>query len=221
MNLSSDETLKWFGRMSTVLMLMVLGWLGANIYWRLSAPENVRPSAQMETDAQRAQQAIAGRHLFGVHVVASTGTATTPSDIKLNGAIAADKPGQRAYALLSIEGKPSQLVREGEDLAPGITLQRVETRQVSLLRGGQSVTLRLPETGKPSDPNKPGANPTAIAEAQPHNLTPPNAGQPATQPSVIAPPKVVAPPPIQAAPAASPVDPATRRRNRRSTSDDT
>jgi hypothetical protein len=218
MNLSSDETLKWFGRMSTVLMLMVLGWLGANIYWRLSAPESVRPSAQMETDAQRAQQAIAGRHLFGVHVLASTGTATTPSDIKLNGAIAADKPGQRAYALLSIEGKPSQLVREGEDLAPGITLQRVETRQVSLLRGGQTITLRLPETGKPNDPNKPaGIIPAVIAEA------PPNVGQPATQPSVIAPPKVVAPPPVQAAPAVTPSEPSTpssRRRNRRSTSDD-
>jgi hypothetical protein len=201
MNSSSDETLKWFGRMSTVLMLMVLGWLGANIYWRISAPENVRPSAQMETDAQRAQQAIAGRHLFGVHVVASTGTAATPSDIKLNGAIAADKPGQRAYALLSIEGKPSQLVREGEDLAPGITLQRVETRQVSLMRGGQTITLRLPETGKPADPNKPaGVLPAAIAEAPP-------------RPSVT-------PPPIQAAPAVTPPDPATRRRNRRSTSDD-
>ena len=206
MNLSSDETLKWFGRMSTVLMLMVLGWLGANIYWRLSAPESVRPSAQMETDAQRAQQAIAGRHLFGVHVLASTGTATTPSDIKLNGAIAADKPGQRAYALLSIEGKPSQLVREGEDLAPGITLQRVETRQVSLLRGGQTITLRLPETGKPSDPNKPaGVLPAAIAEAPP-------------RPSVTP-----APPPAQAAPAVTPSEPSTpssRRRNRRSTSDD-
>ncbi|MBI5921964.1 MAG: hypothetical protein HY847_09950, partial [Betaproteobacteria bacterium] len=61
MRLPKEHVLKWLGRMSAVLMLAVLGWLGAGIYWSLSAPEDVRPSAQMETDAQRAQQAIAGR----------------------------------------------------------------------------------------------------------------------------------------------------------------
>jgi len=199
--------MKWLGRVSTVVMLAVLGWLGAHIYWRVSAPESVRPSAQMETDAQRAQQSIAGRHLFGVHIANNAGSTTIPSDIKLNGAIAADKPGQRAYALLSIEGKPTQLVREGEDIAPGITLQRVEARQVSIVRGGQPITLRLPERGKAAETNKPGGTlPAAVAY---------------TPPAPAAAPPSLAPPPVQAAP--SPTEPAipTRRRNRRSTADDT
>lgn len=190
-------------------MLALLGWLGADIYWSMSAPESVRPSALMETDLQKAQQAIATRHLFGVYIAASS-PQTAPSDIRLNGAIAADKPGQRAYALLSIEGKPSQLVREGEDLAPGITLKRVEARQVELLRGGQTLTLRLPESGKAqTEANKaaPGTTASTVAEA---------------------PPAVVAAPTVQAVPVpapqvqATPLPPApARRRNRRNANDDT
>lgn len=206
--MDKEKLTQWLGRMSAVLMLALLGWMGANIYWTLNAPESVRPSAQMETDVQKAQQAIAGRHLFGVYVAASS-PVSAPSDIKLNGAIAADKAGQRAYALLSIEGKPSQLVREGEDLAPGITLKRVDTRQVELQRGGQSVILRLPESNKA--PGKGGtpenaaliaASPAPVVEAP--KVEAPKVEIPKVEPS---------PPPPAAAPA--------RGRTRRNSSDDT
>ena len=122
--LERGKVMTWVGRAAAVVMLALLGWLGASIYWTLSAEDGTRPSAQLETDANKAQQAIAARHLFGVHVVASA-PSSAPSDIRLNGAIAAQKPGQRAYALLSIEGKPTQLVREGDEVAPGITLKQV------------------------------------------------------------------------------------------------
>lgn len=215
--------LPWVGRISAVLMLALLGWLGADIYWSMNAPESVRPSALMETDLEKAQQAIAGRHLFGVYVVANA-PASAPSDIRLNGAIAADKPGQRAYALLSIEGKPSQLVREGEDLAPGITLKRVEARQVELLRGGQTLTLRLPESGKAGAAGAPGT-PGTTNPTNPANLPPaPPAGMAAE-----APPAVVAAPAVQTVPVPAPQvqpgplpqDRSSRRRNRRNANDDT
>ena len=193
-------------------MLALLGWLGADIYWTVSAPESVRPSALMETDLQKAQQAIAGRHLFGVYVMASS-PQSAPSDIRLNGAIAADKPGQRAYALLSIEGKPSQLVREGEDLAPGITLKRVEARQVELLRGGQTLTLRLPESGKASTPGAAGTPPAPPA-APLIASTPPPPVEPPQAPTVTP----VAAPTVTLPPSSTPLP--RRGRNRRSTEDD-
>ena len=182
--------MRWLGRMAALVMLAVLGWLGADIYWTVNAPESVVPSAQMETELQKVQQALTARHLFGVYVVASA-TASAPSDIRLNGVIAAEKAGQRAYALLSLEGKPAQLVKEGEQVAPGITLQRVLPRQVELLRGGQPLTLTLPETSKtPAEAAKaaaPGAPAPSGSPAQ-------SSAPPATLTTLPAPPTPPAPP---------------------------
>lgn len=217
-----EKLTMWLGRLSAVVMLALLGWLGANIYWTLRAPESERPSAVLETDVGKAQQAIVARHLLGVYVEAGP-TVGAASDIRLNGAIAADKPGRRAYALLSIEGKAPQLVREGEELAPGIMLQRVEARQVELMRGGQLVTLRLPESGKGTGdagkggaagnlgvPPAPGTPPAPVIGANPPALV----VEPAkVEPAKVEPAKVTPSPPGPAAP--------SRKKPRRNTDDDT
>jgi general secretion pathway protein C len=131
-------------------MLGLLAWLGATIFWALTAQETPRPPIAQETDPQRAVQAIVNRHLFGVTPVGiAPGVTSSFADIKLIGAIAAQTSGKPAFAILSVEGKPSQVVREGEEAAPGITLQHVMPRQVELQRGGQSQLLTLPERGKP------------------------------------------------------------------------
>ena len=203
--LAQESVMKWSGRVTTVGMLALIGWIGASIYWTLSTTESARPSAQMETDVGKAQQAIAGRHLFGVYVVAASTPNSTPSDIRLNGAIAAEKPGQRAYALLSIEGKPAQLVREGDELAPGISLKQVQARQVELLRGGQSLILRLPDKAGEANKAAPATTPGSPASAAAALITPPPA-----------------PAPIIQAPAITPEPaPAPRRKNRRNSEDDT
>lgn len=147
---SSAALLPWLGRLATLVMLGLLAWLGATIFWSLSAPEAPRPAIAQETDPQRVVQAIANRHLFGVAPVGKASGATSSfADIRLLGAIAAQTSGKPAFAILSVDGKPSQVVREGEEVASGITLQRVMPRQVELLRGGQSQLLTLPERGKP------------------------------------------------------------------------
>lgn len=128
-------------------MLSAMAWLGANIFWSLTAPESPRPSALMETDPQLSAQSIASRHLFGTALTA-TAIASAPVDIRLSGTIAAQRKGERAFALLAIEGKSPQIVREGEEVSPGVILQRVLPRQVELLRGGRTQLLTLPERGK-------------------------------------------------------------------------
>lgn len=145
---NTDRLMPWLGGMAALIMLALLAWLGASIFWTLTAPETVRPSAPIDTDPQRTVPALTERHLFGVYLVATP--ASAPSNIRLNGVIAAQQPGHRAYALLMIEGKPAQLVREGDEIAPGMTLQRVLPRQVEILRGGQTQTLSLPESAKPA-----------------------------------------------------------------------
>lgn len=146
--LSSASLISWLGRLAALIMLGMLAWLGASIFWSLSTTETSRPTALIETDPQLAALSIATRHLFGV-ALTSTALASPPVDIRLSGAIAAQRKGERAFALLAIEGKPPQLVREGEEVAPGVTLQRVMPRQVELLRGGRTQILTLPERGKP------------------------------------------------------------------------
>lgn len=146
--LSSASLISWLGRLAALLMLAVLAWLGANIFWTLSAPETSRPAAIVETDPQLTAQSIAARHLFGVAVTAAV-MASAPVDIRLSGTIAAQRKGERAFALLASEGKSPQLVREGEEVSPGVILQSVMPRQVELLRGGRTQVLTLPERGKP------------------------------------------------------------------------
>ncbi|MCX7175997.1 MAG: hypothetical protein NT159_19150 [Proteobacteria bacterium] len=199
---NTDRLMPWLGGVAALLMLALMAWLGANIFWTLSAPESIRPSAPIETDLQRTLPALTERHLFGVYLVASPVSA--PSNIRLNGVIAAQRPGHRAYAMLVVEGKPAQLVREGEEIAPGITLQRVMARQVEILRGGQTQTLALPESAKPLiEANKgvPEISPPAVESSKAPVIMPP-----AVEPSKAA----VSTPPLP-----------SRRKFRRNSDDDT
>jgi len=41
------------------------------------------------------------------------------------------------------------VVRVGDEIVPGVTLQRVLPRSVEIDQGGQVLTLTLPERGKP------------------------------------------------------------------------
>lgn len=128
-------------------MLTLLAWLASNALWTLSSDEAAPPALAVETEAQRAAQLVVGRHLFGE--AAATDAASVASDIRLSGVIAAEHGGKGALALLSLDGKPAQAVREGDEVAPGITLSRVLARQVELSRGGRTQTLTLPQRSKP------------------------------------------------------------------------
>ncbi len=138
----------WLGRLATVIMLALLAWLCASIYWTITVSAAPRPAITIDTDPQRVVPAIVSRHLFGIPSMTGATPASAPTDIRLNGVIAAQIEGQPAYALLAIEGKPAQVVREGDEVAPGVTLQRVLKYEVELLRGGQTQTLSLPERGQ-------------------------------------------------------------------------
>lgn len=148
----SARAMSWVGRLASLGMLALLAWLAAHIYWRLTVAEPPPSLLAAETDPRRAAARISSQHLFGVATDTPAGVSTvatpmvTPAlNIQLNGAIAAQRPGDRAYAVLVIEGEPAQVVREGDEVAPGITLQRVLTREVELLRGGRVQILHLPE----------------------------------------------------------------------------
>lgn len=213
--LSSALLIPWLGRLATLAMLALLAWIGAGIFWSLTAPQTPRPATAMETDPQRAVQSIASRHLFGIApvVTAASAVVSGPADIKLSGAIAAQQAGGRAFAILAIEGKPSQVVREGEEVMPGVKLQRVLSRQVELLRNGQTQMLNLPESGKGGAGQSPAPAATPVQPAQP--------GQPIQPVQAVQPAQPVQPIPAMQSPSLpEPGKPAQRRGKRIRSSDD-
>ncbi|HSQ04459.1 MAG TPA: type II secretion system protein N [Burkholderiales bacterium] len=139
--------MKWLSAAATLAMLALLAWLGASIFWRLTTPATVEPVVAIETNPARIAQTVTARHLFGEapppSAVLAKGKA--PTDIKLRGVIAPSRPGQPAVAVLSIGGKASISVREGEEPVPGITLHRVFAREVEIKRNGQIQSLSLPD----------------------------------------------------------------------------
>lgn len=152
--LSAMNPPPWLGHLASGLMLMLLAWLCASIYWTLTLPTITPPATALETDPQRLAQAIGAHHLFGtadgpenMDGMGSLSSAT--GELRLIGAIAAQKDGRPAYALIAIEGSPPEVVREGDEVAPGIVLQRVLAREVTLLHHGRPRTLSLPEHGNP------------------------------------------------------------------------
>ncbi|MBP9714414.1 MAG: hypothetical protein KBD60_12120 [Sterolibacterium sp.] len=140
----------WLGALASLIMLALIAWLCASIYWTITVPATPVATRPIDTDPQHTAQSLASRHLFGIATTPAPSAAAAPTDLRLNGVIAAQAEGQPAYAFIIIEGKPAQVVREGTEFAPGITLKRVLPREVELLRHGQPQTLSLPQPATPA-----------------------------------------------------------------------
>ena len=142
------RAIPWLGRLATIAMIALLAWLGARVFWALTAPATPEPPIAVDTDPSRVAQSIAARHLFGEAPKQGTRTAGTDSTAKLYGVVASTGKGRPGIAILSIQGKPAVAVREGEEISPGVTLHRVLARSVEVSQGGVIQELRLPERGK-------------------------------------------------------------------------
>ncbi len=167
------RAVRWLGIIATLVMLALLAWLGAGIFWSLRTPSTPEPVLAVETDPARAAQTIASRHLFGEAPAAGAAVAKARilPDIKLRGVIAATRPGQPAVAVLAIGGKTSVSIREGDEAAPGVTVHRVYARTVELKRDGVVQSLSLPDrqpataTAPQPVPQAPERNPSAARKS--------------------------------------------------------
>jgi len=144
------RAIPWLGSLATIAALALLAWVGARIFWTLSAPAPAEPALAVDTDPSRVAQAIATRHLFGEAPDTGISAAVPEGAIngKLNGVIAPSRKGGTAIAIVSIDGKPAVAVREGDELMPGVILHRVLSRSVEIRRGGKTLVLALPQPGK-------------------------------------------------------------------------
>jgi len=141
----------WFGHLASLLMLGVLAWLCAHLWWDWKTPTLAAAVIEPATDPGTLAAEIARHHLFGQGIPAATQASLQPSpasgNLQLSGIIAAQQGTRSAYALLSLDGQPARVVRQGEEIAPGLVLQHISPHEVELSRHGQRQRLTLPKPG--------------------------------------------------------------------------
>ena len=130
--------------------LVLLGLVLAYWSWTWLGP---RPEPRVETTAEPTGRMASANELFGR--VERGADAPTGSAIKLLGVVAAagGKPG---YAVVRLDAKQVVAVRAGEEVAPGIRLEKVFPDHVILQRNAVRETLAWPERSKSALPLAPG-----------------------------------------------------------------
>lgn len=149
--------------------LSVTAWVGADLFWRFSAPRPPALPVASPSDPQLAAQAIASRHLMG-NAATRPGTAgpavAAPGRYALQ-AVVTGSGGRPGWAVLTIDGGPQQGIVEGQELHPGVRLARVLADSIQITAGGGTQTVRLTERGSPGTPPGNGPVPAGIGQLPP------------------------------------------------------
>lgn len=112
-----------------------------------SEPPPISSATDARTEAP-SQERRPAAGLFGQpdpagRVPPDAAAAQTPVQLSLSGILRAPS-GSGSRAILAVAGKPAALYREGDTVASGTTLERIETDRVWLKRNGNLESLTLP-----------------------------------------------------------------------------
>jgi len=121
-----------------LLCLVLVKWIWL---WLAPMPEAPAPAALASTAAPQSAY-----HLFGhvPPVQTQTQLASTGIAVRLLGIVAAQGDGE-GYAVLMLPPGDILAVREGQEFAPGIRLNKVNSDHLILERGGVRETLAWPQ----------------------------------------------------------------------------
>ena len=125
-------------KLATALLICVLAWQLAGIFWQLLTPAPRVTSATVVATSGDWERA---RGLFGDEGAATASSANT-SGIRLRGVYAADGNTLSA-AVVNNGGKRDIAVRLGEEIEKGVTLAAVEPDYIEISRGGARERIEL------------------------------------------------------------------------------
>lgn len=112
-------------------------------YWAMQLfKPPVRPVAAPPQTVQTAPRLDAAAALFG-----GRPTIAAASNFQLKGVVVAGNAAE-SIAILAAGGKPAQVVKTNEEVAPGIKVTEVHPRYVLLSEGGVVKRVELPEDMK-------------------------------------------------------------------------
>ena len=112
-------------------------------YWAMQLfKPPLRPVAAPPQTVQTAPRLDAAAALFGGRL-----TIAVASNFQLKGVVVAGNAAE-SIAILAAGGKPAQVVRTNEEVAPGVKVTEVHPRYVLLSEGGVVKRVELPEDMK-------------------------------------------------------------------------
>ena len=124
----------WIVRLSTAMLIALAATLTAHWFWIFAAPSFAEPPSSSIAESLRPVDAIRRANLFGANIQVSPPMAAgAPTDLVLRG-ILADRNG--GMAIIAVDRHQTVAVRAGEDVAPGIRLQRVRPDHVVVEQHG-------------------------------------------------------------------------------------
>jgi general secretion pathway protein C len=176
----------WLPALAWAVALALTAWIAAIWYWRLAAPRPEQSVYAAQTDPVAAAREVATRHVFGAP--AQVATVAPPSQFQLLG-VAANSGPSRGFAILQIVGQQAVPVIQGEELAPGVRLEKILPQSVELSIGGvrQSVPLTqssaIPPAPLPGNVPRPMVQPSVTPTSAPPGAAP-AAPQAASTPAV-------------------------------------
>jgi general secretion pathway protein C len=137
---------------ATVAALVLLAFVLANWTWIWFGP---RAAPRAEPVVEPVSRSTVAHTLFGRVQGGQAAAAPSGLAIMLVGVVAAagNKP---SYAVVQVDAKTILAVRAGEEIAPGIRLDKVFADHVILQRAGASEDLALAERKKPPPAVAPG-----------------------------------------------------------------
>ena len=135
----SGETL--IALTATFAAIVLLAWVLAYWTWIWFGPAPP-PRSEPVAEKPRIESAYA---LFGRTVTAATAPET--SGLTLLG-VAAASPGRSGHSVLRVGGRETIVVREGDEVTPGVRLAEVHGDRVVLDRNGSRETLAWPAASR-------------------------------------------------------------------------
>lgn len=184
MNLSDRLNLSRFARLPVARFAPVLAWaaalavgawVGADLFWRFTAPRPAALPVTPVTDPQQAARAVAGRHLMGAGDAGVAEVVASASRYTLQ-AVVTGAQGRPGWAVIATDGGSQQGYVEGQEISPGVVLARVLPDAVEIAVGPVRQTVRLAERAAggalgitPENPPPPAAG----VLPQPNPATPP------------------------------------------------
>jgi len=148
----------------SVLLTIAIAWYLARLVWLLVPTDPTvaipaaAPASRPATSAYTpdlSHTGIVDSHLFGESSAADAGPVATDAinapetrlNLKLHGAIMSND-SKKAHAIISEDGKDSNVYFIGDMIPGGAKLHEVQAEQVVLNRGGVLEVLKLPELAK-------------------------------------------------------------------------
>lgn len=139
---------RWFARFALLASLLVFAGVIAHWVVGLATPPSAARPAVSPLSAGEAARAVSSRHLFGVaDKAAPVGNAAVTDEagsVRLLG-VASSGPQGGGFAIVSLDGKAAVAVVQGQEIAPGMRLEKVSASEIEYRRGGQLRRLALTE----------------------------------------------------------------------------